>query len=290
MTMTKTYDRTTEDTGNVVSLDHVNVTIGDQQKATLFYIVGLGLTRDPYMMIGLENMWLNAGRQQFHTPTMPKSPQVVRGRIGVVVPDLNELAERLAVIAPQLEGTKFAYKEHGDHYDVTCPWGNLFLCHGSVEGFDARFGIPYVEFAVPEGAAAGIANFYVNILGAVTEVKTVRRSPATVVRMGPDQSLVFREDPEEARPYDGHHIAVYIGDFSGPHKRLADRGLVSEESNEHQYRFKDIVDLDSGAVLYELEHEVRSLAHPMFGRPLVNRDPVVNLRNYTRGGEYLRLG
>jgi hypothetical protein len=274
----------------VVSLDHVNITIGDQQQATLFYIVGLGLTRDPYMMIGLENMWLNAGRQQFHTPTAPTSPQVIRGRVGVVVPDLDALAERLATIAPQLKGTKFSYKEHGDHYDVTCPWGNLFLCHEGVEGFGARFGIPYVEFAVPAGAAQGIANFYENVLGALAVVKTVRKSPAAIVRMGPDQSLVFREDAEEKRPYDGHHIAIYIGDFSGPHRKLVDRGLVSEESNEHQYRFKDIVDLETGDVLYELEHEVRSLAHPMFGRPLVTRDPSINLRNYTRGAEYLRLG
>ena len=290
MTMTKAFDRTTEDTGNVVSLDHVNVQIGDQQQATLFYIVGLGLTRDPYMMVGLENMWLNAGRQQFHVPTRPSAPQVVRGRIGIVVPDLDELDARLASIAPQLEGTQFSYKLHHDHYDVTCPWGNLFLCHGPMEGFNARFGIPYVEFAVPDGAASGIAGFYENILGAVVETKTVRRNPAAVVRMGPDQTVIFREDPEETRPYDGHHIAIYIGDFSGPHKLLSERGLISEESNEHQYRFKDIIDLETGKVLYELEHEVRSLAHPMFSRPLVNRDPVANLGNYTRGAEYLRLG
>lgn len=286
---TKAYDRTTEDTGNVVSLDHVNITIADQQQATLFYIVGLGLTRDPYLTIGLDNMWLNAGRQQLHVPTAPHSPQVVRGRIGMVVPDLGELESRLAGIAPQLEGTQFSYKEHGDHYDVTCPWGNLFLVHGPMDSFNATFGIPYVEFAVPEGSAQGIANFYETVMGAVSEVRTVRRNPAAVIRMGPDQSLVFREDPEESRPYDGHHIAVYIGDFSGPHRRLSGRGLVSEESNEHQYRFKDIVDLETGKVLYELEHEVRSLAHPMFGRPLVNRDPSVTTRNYKRGAEFLRV-
>jgi hypothetical protein len=289
MATTKTYDRTTEDTGNVISLDHVNVTIADQQQAALFYIVGIGLTRDPYLTVGLDNMWLNAGRQQFHTPTRPNGPQVVRGRIGVVVPDLEELERRLADIAPQLEGTKFSYKEHGDHFDVTCPWGNLFLCHGPMESFNATFGIPYVEFAVPEGSAQGIASFYETIMGAVAEAKTVRKSAAAVVRMGPDQSVVFREDAEEsAKPYDGHHIAVYIGDFSGPHRLLKERGLVSEESNEHQYRFKDIVDLETGNVLYELEHEVRSLAHPMFGRPLVNRDPSINMRNYTRGSVYLR--
>ena len=76
------YDRTTEDLGNLVAMDHLNLTVDDQPQATLFYIMGLGLTRDPYMSVGLENMWVNAGRQQFHLPTRSTTAQVVRGRIG----------------------------------------------------------------------------------------------------------------------------------------------------------------------------------------------------------------
>ena len=38
------YDRTAQDVGNIVALEHVNVRIPDQQLATLFYVVGLGLT------------------------------------------------------------------------------------------------------------------------------------------------------------------------------------------------------------------------------------------------------
>jgi hypothetical protein len=286
-----TYDRTSEDTGNVLSLDHVNLTIADQQAATLFYIVGLGLTRDPYMMVGLENMWLNAGRQQFHVPTRPDSPQVMRGRIGLVVPDVGELLVRLGGVANQLAGTQFAYKEHGDRLDVTCPWGNEFIVTGPVDGFRATFGVPYVEFAVPTDAASGIARFYDEILSARVELTEVRKRPAAIVQTGPDQSMIFREDAEaSARDYDGHHIAVYLADFSGPHAALEARGLVSEESNAHQYRFRDIVDLETGAVLYELEHEVRSMGHPMYGRALVNREPMVNLGNYKRGAELLNVG
>jgi hypothetical protein len=40
------YDRAAEDLGNIVAL-HVNLTVPDQQTATLFYVVALGLTRDP---------------------------------------------------------------------------------------------------------------------------------------------------------------------------------------------------------------------------------------------------
>jgi hypothetical protein len=35
----------------------------------LFYVTGLGLTRDPYLMVADSNMWINAGRSQFHLPT-----------------------------------------------------------------------------------------------------------------------------------------------------------------------------------------------------------------------------
>ena len=71
------YDRATEDIGNIVALEHVNIRVPDQRLATLFYISGLGLTRDPYLMTGVTNMWVNVGRGQFHLPT--GEAQVLRG-------------------------------------------------------------------------------------------------------------------------------------------------------------------------------------------------------------------
>jgi len=285
-----TYDRTTEDTGNLVSLEHVNVQIADQQTATLFYIVGMGLTRDPYLTVGLENMWLNAGRQQFHVPTRPTAPQVLRGEIGIVVPDLEGLEQRLAGIQKQLEGTQFAFKRENSHVEVTCPWGNKFLCTGPVGNFGATFGLPYVQFDVPVGTAKGIASFYTNVMRAEASVSERNGSPAALIQAGSDQVIVFRENASELPDYDGHHIAIYISDFSSPHAWLAGRGLISEESNEHQYRFRDIVDVETGAVLYTIEHEVRSMRHPMYARNLVNRDPSINMGNYTRSSEYLNVG
>src|SRR5712672_3200258 len=66
--MQAAFDRSAEDVGNVVALEHVNVRIPDQQIATVFYVTGLGLTRDPYIMTGIDNMWINVGRSQFHLP------------------------------------------------------------------------------------------------------------------------------------------------------------------------------------------------------------------------------
>ena len=40
MSAAKTYDRTIEDIGNVVALEHVNTRVPDQQLATLFYVDG----------------------------------------------------------------------------------------------------------------------------------------------------------------------------------------------------------------------------------------------------------
>jgi hypothetical protein len=45
--MEKQFNPTNEDLGNCVALEHVNTAVPDQQIATLFYVAGLGLTRDP---------------------------------------------------------------------------------------------------------------------------------------------------------------------------------------------------------------------------------------------------
>src|SRR5262245_18009843 len=116
------FDRTAEDLGNVVALEHVNTRIPDQRLATLFYISGLGLTRDPYLMTGVDNRWANIGRSQFHLPT--GKPQVVRGAVGLVLPDREALLRRLAAIRPELEGTRFAFQEHNEHVEAVSPWGN----------------------------------------------------------------------------------------------------------------------------------------------------------------------
>ena len=67
------FDRAAEDLGNSIHLEHVNVQVPDQRLATLFYVTGLGLTRDPYLMVSDTNMWVNAGRSQFHLPSASRS-------------------------------------------------------------------------------------------------------------------------------------------------------------------------------------------------------------------------
>lgn len=284
----QTYDRKTQDVGNILMMEHVNVTVPDQFKALTFYIQGLGLTRDPYMMVGTENMWVNVGDQQFHLPT--RDPQVVRGHVGLVIQDLDALKRRLKRIEERLKGTKFAWAAKKGYVEVTCPWGNQIRCYASGPEFgEMTVGMPYVDLCVKPGAAAGIARFYQEVMRAPATIERSRKGAVARVQVGRNQCLLFRETTEAIPAYDGHHIAIYIADFSGPHTFLKERNLVTQESDAHQYRFQTIIDPESGEQLCEIEHEVRSLYHPMWGRELVNRNPAQNIFAYSRGRDALRV-
>lgn len=283
--MGSAHEYSSEDVGNIILLEHVNVTVPDQAIATLFYVAGLGFTRDPYMMVSLENMWVNLGEQQFHLPT--RGAQVISGHIGVVVPDLLALRDRLQAVEGKLAGTRFAWSVEDDYVALSCPWGNRFRCYAPGPRFGrVRLGMPYVEFLVRPGAAGGIARFYEQVMGAPGAIESDGRDVARI-RIGRSQSLLFRETAEEIPPYDGHHIAVYVANFSRPYGFLQEHELMTEDVTNHQFRFQDIVDPDTGDRLARLEHEVRSLHHPMWGRPLVNREPAQTLRNYVSGRDSL---
>ena len=105
----ETFDRKAEDVGNIVFLEHVNFRVPDQQLATAFYVTALGFTRDPYLMVGLDNMWINLGRSQFHLPT--GNPNRSRGRVGCVVADFDALPERLHTAEKWLSGTTYSHAQ-----------------------------------------------------------------------------------------------------------------------------------------------------------------------------------
>ena len=94
--------------------------VPDQRTATAFYVTGLGLTRDPYVMVGTENMWINVGAQQFHLPT--NKPQVLRGVVGLVLQHFDALPAQLESVRDELAGTQFAWSVEDKHVAVTSPW------------------------------------------------------------------------------------------------------------------------------------------------------------------------
>jgi hypothetical protein len=239
--ITKTYDRAAEDLGNIVGLEHVNLLVPDQRPATLFYVSALGLTRDPYMMTSVDNMWINVGsKSQFHLPT--GKDQKLRGRTALVIPGREQLMRRLGNMKKPLEGTQYGFTEHNDHVDVTCPWGNTMVVYEPAARFgDMQMGMPYVEFDVPVGAAKGIAAFYAKVFDTMTSVE----NGTAHVSVGKGPELLFKETDK--------------------------------------YRFLDIVDPESGKKLFQIEHEVRSITHPMYLRPLLNRNPRQTNRAYVPG-------
>jgi hypothetical protein len=265
----KQYDRSAQDLGNIVNLGHVNVCITDQHLATHYYVTGLGLTRDPFLNTGARLMWINIGTGQFHLPN--GQPDVLRGVTGLVVPDRAALLDRLTQMRKPLEGTKFDFRDINVHEPDESRFGRIVL------------GMPYIAFDVRPGTAERIARFYRDVMGALATVVENGDGRKARVQVGEKQYWYFRETDAPEKPYDRHHAQIYIANFSGPYQRLKELGLISMEVNDHEYRFKDIIDLDTREVLFTVEHEVRSQTHPLYGRPLVNRNPRQSNRDYKPG-------
>jgi hypothetical protein len=289
----KQYDRDAHAVGNIVHLEHFNVCIPDQRLATLFYIVGLGGTRDPYLFMGLENMWVNFGRTQCHLPSraVPPRTEVLRGTVGLVVPSLAELKKRLEYAGSEMKRvvpeakTKFSWKEKEGAVEATCPWGNRVRCHApSPEFGNTELGIVYVDFEVPQGTADGIARFYHEVMRAPAKAQKGRAS----VSVGRHQRLYFTETSKPLPEYDNHHIQIYIADFGTPYHWLKERDLITMETDADEWRFQWIVDPKDARKLFQIEHETRSMKHRLFNRPLVNRNPGITNMTYVPGHDAFR--
>lgn len=279
------YDRAAEDQGNIVGIGHVNVCITDQHHGTDFYVTALGYTRDPFLNVTARNMWINVGMSQFHLPM--GSPDVVRGVVGLVSPDRAGLLDRLTRVrkSKQLDGTKFDFRESNDCVETVCPWGNrIHVYTPDPERFGRiQLGMPFVRFDVRPGTAERIARFYREIIDAPSQVHKNGAGPEARVQVGEQQYFYFRETDAPEKPYDKHHVQIYLSDFSGPYRKLLDLGLITMESNQYEYRFNDVIDLDTKEVLFTVEHETRSQTNPMYGRPLINRNPAATNTDYKPG-------
>jgi len=146
----------------------------------------------------------------------------------------------------------------------------------------------YLELKCLHGTAKHIARFYHDLLGASVRLHTIGESEIASVSLGPGQHLHFVEipksSPQQLEAYDGHHICIYIANFSQAFKRLNNRKLIfvnkrfedraktmEEALHYHSFRFKDIVMVEGRGRLFQLEHEVRSAFHPSYMKPLYNR-------------------
>ncbi len=96
--MQQPFDRAREDLGNSIHLEHVNVRVPDQRLATLFYVAGfyvagLGLARDPYLLASDTNMWVNVGRSRL------RNSEIVRKSGGSPATIIMKSARSTAALA-----------------------------------------------------------------------------------------------------------------------------------------------------------------------------------------------
>lgn len=264
-----------------------------------------------------RTLWANCGRgSQFHLPYGDPA-QRIPGHIGLRFDSLEGLTARLEEFRACYDSaergedpsTGRSFIRITDHY------GNVFVCRAKQDGgaskefrqpyirpseteqwgeFATKYGkmdtecwIDYVEFYCPKGAASKIAEFYESVLDATTYSFEIGDGLSiAIIAVGnvdelgrADQSILFRETTEQIPDYDGHHIALYVGesgaDFEQAFKnaqlanvvwcnpRFQDQADSLEEARkEQQFRFKDIVDMETGERIMELEHEMRSINHP----------------------------
>ena len=259
--------------GSIVFFEHVNLRVPDHRLATLFFVEGLGLTRDPFRMVGTRNMWVNVGEQQFHLPLGEPSP--LPGEVGVLVPDLDDVERRLRALEPSLAGTAFAVQPAGETLRVATPWGHAMRLHARRDALvRAAHALDSVTFRVAPGTAAGIGAFYRDVLECPVDDGAGTGAPGVRVAVGPFQHFRFEEHPEAPAGPGANHVAVYVTRYRHLYARLAELGSVFEPDRREQFRFRDIVDPVTRRALFAFEHEVRSLHHPDYRRPLVNRVPV----------------
>ncbi|KAL3938879.1 MAG: hypothetical protein SGBAC_006302 [Bacillariaceae sp.] len=260
-----------------------------------------------------KTIWANCGASQFHLPYGDVA-QRIPGSIGLRYDSLDALKSRAvhsdAVKSYEVGVDPSSQREYVklvDQYDNvfwcrtgesvnedfvqpiigledTAEWGSYADKYGQTES-ECR-GIDYVEFECPPNSAEKIALFYESVFDATTTVVDVGGgSKIAIIAFGKvdetgkaDQSLLFKETASIIPPYDGHHIAFYVGesgkDFDVCYRNAELAGLVwvnprfsddadtlDKARNWKQFRMKNIVDMSNGERIMELEHEVRSVDH-----------------------------
>ena len=145
-------------------------------------------------------------------------------------------------------------------------------------------GIRFIEVACRVGTSALIGRFYRQMLGCTVSTSvTTAGQEYVAVCVGPGVHLVYVESGDlteaDLQKMEGVHICVYAADFEGLYQRLKAHNLIwtnprfthldscdtwGEAMASRTLRFKDIINLETGEKLIELEHETRPLRHGQY--------------------------
>jgi catechol-2,3-dioxygenase len=251
------------DLGGIVWMEHINLVVGDMSTATKFYVDLLGFTpeRDP----NPKSNHFNLGQQQLHLAAAEcdgNMPQRVTGSIGLTVPSLQRIRERIGNAKLELMGTLFSVEGDDDSnvLTVSCPWGNIIHLydisaddeHQPIDSASqssqkmAVFhsgrgvygphrmavrgnpGIRFVEIACRVGTVASIAEFYEEFLGC--HVTRTNEPGVATVSVGPGAHLAFVENEQltecSLKSMNGVHLCIYISNFQRTYNVLKERDLI----------------------------------------------------------------
>ena len=242
-------------TGGIVWLEHLNLVVGDMDIAKKFYIDLLGLSQDD------NQKHVNLGQQQFHLDATGDLPNRVTGSVGLAVPSLSRIRDRLPQAKKDLDSSLFDVLSSGeDTMTVSCPWGNTFHLYdlesenaliqntdnaagdNKMSKFHSRLGvygdqrmavrgqpgIRFVEIACPPDTVRCIAHFYEELIGCQVERSDSEKTVSVLV--GPGVHFVYVEsselDDESIAQMQTVHACVYIPEFETTYKRLKEKDLI----------------------------------------------------------------
>lgn len=151
-------------------------------------------------------------------------------------------------------------------------------------------GIRYMEYFVPgDGRTLRcIAETYEEVLGAKVRRFEMEKKIEVVIGIKENPQFLRFVEKDVVGPYEGDHLAIYVNDFVAMYERAKNVLIKGDTPDKtvnivwnnpcftmkydtldkvlqlNEFRFKDFLDLETGEVVYQLEHEVRSLAHAGF--------------------------
>ena len=131
-----------------------------------------------------------------------------------------------------------------------------------------------MEVPSPPGKAKRVGNFYEKIVGAPVQIIEVGGTEAAIISAGPHQEIKFIE--RELDDYDTYsmHISYHVTHYNELRQRLNEHGSLVGLGGGEAFFFNKIFDPETGEILMTFQNEVRSVYHPDFMRPLINRWPM----------------
>ena len=234
------------------------------------------------MTVGDDNMWVNVGRSSF-TCRRAASRRccAARRRRGARSRRAGEAAAERAPRSSPRRASRFA--EKSEHIEATCPWGNDIRALRAAD----RFGEHEARHAVRRVDGAAAAPRPASRASTSRDSACKREGRGAAPRIVPVGAQPEADLPRDRRappaPTTGTTSRSTSRISPGRTSSSLKRGLITEESNQYQYRFQDIVDPENGTLLFELEHEVRSLHAPAVRPPVREPQPGAEQRTYVRG-------